>query len=109
MKREVKDTRVKSKFWGPDDYYNVIEMQVFNFEAEEEVTVTVEDRHNYTDARADIIRNSDLIAIYKDIFDGATPTEEQLKSIVDYVCEHFAPVSHAVSRLIRLMKIDGEL
>ena len=107
MKRETKDAIVKTKIWMSGDNVvemQIVEVQVSSFKSGEEVTVIVEDRHNYTDARADIIRNSDLIGIYKDINDGAVPTEEQLEEIVEYVGEHFAPVYHALKRLMREME-----
>ncbi len=98
MKRETADTIVRAADGGM-----VVTVPVSGFEICEKVTVTVEERHNYTDARADIIRNADLIGIYKEINDGATPTKEQLKQIVEYVGENFAPVYHALERLIRDM------
>ncbi|KKN05116.1 hypothetical protein LCGC14_1090710 [marine sediment metagenome] len=98
MKRETADTIVRAA-----DADTVVTVPVSSFDVCEKVTVTVEERHNYTDARADIIRNSDLIGIYKEINDGAVPTEEQLAQIVEYVGEHFAPVYHALERLIRDM------
>lgn len=107
MKRETVDAIVKTKIWMPGDNIaevQIVEVQVSRFKSGEEVTVIVEDRRNYTDARADIIRNSDLIGIYKDINDGAIPTEEQLEKIVEYVGEHFAPVHHALERLMREME-----
>ncbi len=108
MKRETVDTIVRDRrtYAGlnkPLDQDNVVTVPVTSFEICEKVTVIVEERHNYTDARADIIRNSDLIGIYKDINDGAVPTEKQLTQIVEYVGENFAPVYHALERLMRDM------
>ncbi len=101
MKRETVDAMVKGRVTSPDK--TMVLVDVSSFKAGEKVTVTVEERHNYTDARADIIRNSDLIGVYKEINNGAVPTEEQLKQIVEYVCEHFAPVYRALEGLIRDM------
>ena len=103
MKRETVDAIVRAERYTVGATKNIVEVQVSSFELGEKVTVTVEERHNYTDARADIIRNSDLIGIYKDINDGAVPTEKQLEQIVEYVTENFAPVYHALERLIRDM------
>lgn len=105
MKRETADTIVVRAVDGD----NVVTVPVSSFEICEKVTVTVEERHNYTDARADIIRNSDLIGIYKDAFDGAVPTEEQLEKIVEYVGEHFSSVYNALKRLIRGMRLEEAL
>ncbi len=99
MKRETGDTIVKLAVDGD----RVVTVPVSSFEICENVTVTVEERHNYTDARADIIRNADLIGIYKEINDGAVPTEKQLEQIVEYVCEYFGPVRRVLERLIRDM------
>lgn len=33
---------MKEKIWGPDDTYNVVEVQVFNFEKGDKVKVTIE-------------------------------------------------------------------
>ncbi len=103
MKRETADAIVTAERYTAGATKNIVEVQVSSFEIGEKVTVIVEERHNYTDARADIIRNSDLIGIYKEINDGAVPTEKQLTQIVEYVGENFAPVYHALERLIRDM------
>ena len=103
MKRETADTIVTAERHAAGSTIKIVEVEVSSFELGEKVTVIVEERHNYTDARADIIRYSDLIGIYKEINDGAVPTKEQLKQIVEYVGENFAPVFHAIERLIRDM------
>ena len=106
MKRETADTIVTAERHAAGPTIKIVEVEVSSFELGEKVTVIVEERHNYTDARADIIRNSDLIGIYKDAFDGAVPTEEQLGKIVEYVGEHFSSVYNALKRLIKDMVWD---